>query len=80
MTGVQTCALPIYLSAKPQHELEQMKLDMADILEYNFNHFYKTMKPVVVRELIENLSIALDKLNLTVDQQNLLALEQALNV
>ena len=68
------------LSAKPQHELEQMKLDMADILEYNFNHFYKTMKPVVVRELIENLSIALDKLNLTVDQQNLLALEQALNV
>ena len=49
------------LCNKPHEELVQMKLAMAEILEYNFNHFYTTMRPIVVDEFTTKLGAALTK-------------------
>jgi hypothetical protein len=38
----------------------ELKRDMQDILEYNFNHFYTELKPIVITELTNNLATALD--------------------
>jgi hypothetical protein len=47
------------LCNKPHEELVQMKLAMSEILEYNFNHFYTNMRPIVVDEFITKLGAAL---------------------
>jgi hypothetical protein len=47
------------LCKKSHAELVGMKLEMADILEHNFNHFYKGMRPIIVNELTQGLGIAL---------------------
>lgn len=49
------------LCNKPHEELVQMKLAMVEILEYNFNHFYTTMRPIVVDEFTTKLGAALTK-------------------
>jgi hypothetical protein len=62
------------LCNKTHEELVQMKLAMAEILEYNFNHFYTTMRPLVVNELTDKLGSALTECNIPynpADLQNL---------
>ena len=34
--------------------LKQMYLEMQEILEYNFNHFYTTFKDLIFDELVNN--------------------------
>jgi hypothetical protein len=36
--------------------LEQMYLEMQEVLEYNFNHFYTTFKDKIVDELVDNFT------------------------
>lgn len=45
-------------------ELVEMRKDMSDILEYNYNHFYKNLRPIVVNEFVENLTTAFDNLDI----------------
>lgn len=59
------------LCNKSHAELVEMKRDMQDILEHNFNHFYRDMKPIVVNELLEGLSSSLDSINVSYDQSKL---------
>jgi hypothetical protein len=47
------------LCKRPHHELVSMKRDMAHVLEHNYTHFFKTMRPIVVNELTNNLESAL---------------------
>jgi hypothetical protein len=62
------------LCTKSHAELVEVKMAMADILEYNFNHFYKTMRPIVVDEFTDGLGAALTAAQIDydpVDLQNL---------
>jgi hypothetical protein len=51
-----------------------MKRDMQHILDHNFNTFFKTMRPVVVNELVANLGAALKQAEIKYDPGDLQAL------
>jgi hypothetical protein len=59
------------LCNKSHAELKEMKMDMQDILEHNFNHFYKDMKHIVVSELLAGLTSSLDSINVKYDNSKL---------
>jgi len=44
--------------------LEQMYLEMQEVLEYNFNHFYGNFKQIIVNEMVDNFANILNKLEL----------------
>jgi hypothetical protein len=62
----------------PHHELVEMKQDMQHILDHNFNTFFKTMRPLVVNELITNLGSALDTAEIAYNPNDLQALGSVL--
>jgi hypothetical protein len=43
--------------------LRQMYLEMQQVLEYNFNHFYTTFKDLIVDELVDNFAGVLGQIN-----------------
>ena len=43
--------------------LEQMYLEMQEVLDYNFNHFYTTFKDLIVDELVDNFEHILCQIN-----------------
>jgi hypothetical protein len=43
--------------------LKQMHIEMQEILEYNFNHFYTTFKDLIVDELVDNFADVLKQIN-----------------
>ena len=43
--------------------LEQMYLEMQEVLEYNFNHFYGNFKNIIVDELVDNFKHILCQIN-----------------
>ena len=43
--------------------LEQMYLEMQEVLEYNFNHFYGDFKKIIVNELVDNFEHILNQIN-----------------
>jgi hypothetical protein len=51
------------LCAMDKSALEQMYLEMQEVLEYNFNHFYTTFKGVIVDELVDNFEGVLRQFN-----------------
>lgn len=59
------------LCNKPHSELVAMKIAMSEILEYNFNHFYKTLRPIVVDEFTSKLGDALTQANISYDPLDL---------
>lgn len=67
-----------YLSELPHSRLVEMREEMRDILEYNYNHFFITMKPIVVKEFIENLGTALGESQVEFDPVDLESLHQLL--
>ena len=42
---------------------EKMYNDMSEVLEYNFNHFFKNFREIVVNELLDNFKLCVDQLN-----------------
>ena len=54
------------LCAMDTSALEQMYLEMQEVLEYNFNHFYTTFKDIIVDELVDNF-VKLPPVNLSND-------------
>jgi hypothetical protein len=51
------------LCAMGPSALEQMHLEMQEVLEYNFNHFYTTFKDIIVDELVDNFEHILCQIN-----------------
>ena len=51
------------LCSREKNELEQMHLEMQEILEYNFKHFYTTFKDLIVDELVDNFDHILCQIN-----------------
>jgi len=43
--------------------LKQMHMEMQEVLEYNFNHFYTTFKDTIVDELVDNFAGVLGQIN-----------------
>lgn len=66
------------LCNKSHAELAEMKLAMTEILEYNFNHFYTTMRPIVVDEFTSGLGNALTVSRVTYDPADLQNLNRIL--
>jgi hypothetical protein len=60
-------------------ELRLMKQDMAHILEHNYYHFYKELRPIVVNEFINGLRSTLDQAGIKYEQKDLLHLSRVLN-
>jgi hypothetical protein len=53
-------------------DLKKMHLEMREVLEFNFNHFYGEFKNIIVRELLDNFrGIAAQWNNGRVDSRNL---------
>lgn len=48
-------------------ELKEMHREMQDVLEFNHYHFYNNFKQLIVNELVDNFSAAIDKINSTRD-------------
>jgi len=67
-----------HLCSLPHSKLAEMKIAMSDILEYNFNHFYKTLRPIVVDEFTTNLGNALVHNNINFDPAELQRLNKIL--
>jgi len=44
-------------------ELNQMYVEMQDILEFNFNHFYGDFKKIIVEEMLTNFKKCVDEFN-----------------
>jgi hypothetical protein len=59
------------LCNKSHAELIEMKLAMADVLEHNFNHFYKGMRPIIVNELTHGLGNALTESDISYNSADL---------
>jgi len=59
------------LSRLSKQQQAELKRDMQDILDYNFNHFYTKLKPMVVAELTANLKTALENRGIAYNQQDL---------
>jgi len=51
------------LCAMDRGALKQMHLEMQEILEYNFNHFYNKFKDIIVDELVDNFEHILCRIN-----------------
>jgi hypothetical protein len=51
------------LCAMPADSLKQMHVEMQEVLEYNFNHFYTSFKGVIVDELVDNFDHILCQIN-----------------
>lgn len=51
------------LCAMDRGALEQMHLEMQEVLEYNFNHFYNEFKNIIVDELVDNFDGVLRQIN-----------------
>ena len=51
------------LCAMDPSALEQMYLEMQEVIEYNFNHFYTTFKDLIVNELVDNFAGVLNRIN-----------------
>ena len=51
------------LCAMDMSALEQMHLEMQEVLEYNFNHFYNGFKDKIVDELVDNFDGVLRQFN-----------------
>lgn len=51
------------LSKMSHEQLVNLYNDMYDILEFNFNHFYKNFKHLIVNELVDNFEKCLDVYN-----------------
>ena len=51
------------LCAMDQSALEQMHLEMQEVLEFNFNHFYGNFKGIIVDELVDNFEHILCQIN-----------------
>lgn len=51
------------LCVMDKRELEQMHLEMQEVLEYNFTHFYTTFKDLIVDELVDNFEHVLCQIN-----------------
>jgi hypothetical protein len=66
------------LCHKPHNELVELKKQMADILEYNYQHFYKTMRPIVVDEFTDNLGRALTNVSVEYNPADLANLNRIL--
>jgi len=47
-----------------------MRKDMQHIIEYNFDHLFTTLRPIVVDELITNIKSALEKNNISYTQSS----------
>ena len=45
------------------NSLKQIHLEMQEVLEYNFNHFYTTFKDKIVDELVDNFEHVLQQVN-----------------
>jgi hypothetical protein len=52
------------LCALPMEELKKMHIEMQEVLEYNFNHFYNRFKDIIVDELVDNF-VKLPSVNLS---------------
>jgi hypothetical protein len=59
----------------PKHELIQMHLEMQEILEYNFNHFYGDFKNIIIKELIDNFDSCMKQYNLHLSQHKMLPVD-----
>jgi hypothetical protein len=51
------------LCSMSKQELNQMHLEMQEILEFNFNHFYHDFKKIIVNELVDNFEWVLAQVN-----------------
>jgi hypothetical protein len=51
------------LSKLSRAELEAMHLEMKEVLDYNFNHFYSTFKELVVDEMLDNFKSCINQWN-----------------
>jgi hypothetical protein len=51
------------LCAMDKSALEQMHLEMQEVLEHNFNHFYGNFKDIIVDELVDNFEHILCQIN-----------------
>jgi hypothetical protein len=60
-----------HLCNLPHHELVDMKRDMTNILEHNFNHFYRDMREIVVDEFTSNFGESMLATNIPFDQRDL---------
>lgn len=58
------------ISALDHNELKQMHLEMNDILEFNFNHFYGNFKSIIVHELLQNFRTVIENWNNQLDNKN----------
>lgn len=52
------------LSSLSDAELTKMKMAMAEILEYNFKHFYHDLKYIVADEFVKNMQVAFRESNI----------------
>jgi hypothetical protein len=51
------------LCAMDSSALEQIHLEMQEVLDYNFNHFYGKFKDLIVDELVDNFNGVLQQVN-----------------
>jgi hypothetical protein len=51
------------LCALSPEDLKTMHVEMQEVLEYNFNHFYSRFKNTIVDELVDNFADVLDQIN-----------------
>lgn len=51
------------LCSMDRDSLEQMHLEMQEVLDYNFNHFYNKFKDIIVDELVDNFDGVLRQIN-----------------
>jgi hypothetical protein len=51
------------LCSMDRSALEQMHLEMQEVLEYNFNHFYNGFKDIIVNELVDNFEQVVNQIN-----------------
>jgi hypothetical protein len=63
------------LCALPKHELSQMYIEMQDVLEYNFNHFFGNFKNIILKELVDNFDSCIKQYNLHLSQHKKLPAE-----
>lgn len=60
------------------HELRSMHNDMKPILEYNYHHFYKGLRPIVVNEFIQGMSKSLTEADIAFERKDLQNLDRIL--
>ena len=53
------------ISDLSSEDKKKMYNEMSEVLEYNFNHFFKDFKEIVVNELLDNFKLCVDQLHST---------------